>query len=138
MNLRLLALIATGAALAGSCASPPDQVTHTPQAQKELAEALAGRTQGKPVDCIATYRSDQMQVIDDWTILFKDGRTVYVQNPKGGCRGLGIGGYTLVMRQFGISQICRGDINTLVDLRNGMPGGSCVFTQFVPYTKPAG
>jgi hypothetical protein len=91
---------------------------------------------GAPVDCVPNYRTaTQMQVIDDNTIVFHDGNTVYVQNPPGGCRGLGIGGYTLVTRQFGTSQICRGDINNMVDLRTGMIGGSCVFGKFVPYRK---
>jgi len=124
-----------GAVLVGSCATAPDQITHSPKAQKELNEALAGRTPGKPESCLPNYRTTQMQVIDDWTILFKDGRTVYVQNPRGGCRGLGIGGYTLVTREFGINEMCEGDINNLVDLRSGMPGGSCIFGPFLPYTK---
>lgn len=77
-----------------------------------------------------------MQVVDDYTILFHDGRTVYVQNPRGGCSGLGSGANTLVTRQFGTTQLCSGDINRVVDLQTGMSGGSCVFSQFVPYTRP--
>jgi hypothetical protein len=138
MNLRTIALAATsGVTLLSSCASGPDQYARSPKAQRELTEALAGRIPGKPVNCIPNYRTNQMQVIDDWTLLFKDGRTVYVQNPRGGCRGLGIGGYTLVTRQFGVNQTCSGDINNLVDLHTGMMGGSCVFGPFVPYTRPA-
>jgi hypothetical protein len=76
-----------------------------------------------------------MQIIDDWTILFKDGRTTYVQNPRGGCAGLTNGGYTLITRQFGVSQMCSGDINQTIDLTTGMNGGACVFGPFVPYTK---
>jgi hypothetical protein len=76
-----------------------------------------------------------MQVIDDYTILFRDGGIVYVQNPRGGCSGLGSGRYTLVTRQFGTSQLCSGDINRVVALSTGMGGGSCVFSPFIPYTK---
>jgi hypothetical protein len=127
-----------GAVLVGSCASAPDQVTHSPKAQRELADALAGRTPAPAVDCIYNFPANQMQVIDDWTILFKerDGRTTYVQNPRGGCPGLGFPGYTLVTRQIGVNQMCSGDIANLVDLRTGTGGGSCVFSPFVPYTKP--
>jgi hypothetical protein len=124
-----------GLALVGSCATAPDQITHSPKAQKELNEALAGRVPGKPMDCLPNYRSTQMQIIDESTILFKDGRTVYVQNPRGGCPGLGPGGYTLVTREFSNNQMCQGDINKMVDLNARVSGGACVFGPFIPYTS---
>lgn len=136
MNLRIPLVAASAALIAGSCSTTPAQEARTPKAEQRLAEAIDGRVAGPPVDCMPNYRSaTQMQIIDDNTLVFHDGNTVYVQNPPGGCRGLGIGGYTLVTRQFGASQICRGDINNLVDIRNGMLGGSCVFGPFIPYRK---
>lgn len=77
-----------------------------------------------------------MQVVDDWTILFRDGGTVYVQNPRGGCPGIGSGRNTLVTRLWGSSQLCDGDISQLVDLSTGSSGGACVLSPFVPYRKP--
>ena len=136
MNLRIPLVAASAALIAGSCSTTPAQEARTSKAEQRLAEAIDGRVAGPPVDCMPNYRSaTQMQIIDDNTLVFHDGNTVYVQNPPGGCRGLGIGGYTLVTRQFGASQICRGDINNLVDIRNGMLGGSCVFGPFIPYRK---
>ncbi len=136
MKLPILVLLATGgAALLISCSTAPAQQARSPKAANELAEALAGRSPGPPTDCIPNYRSDNMQVIDDYTILFRSGRTIYVQNPPGGCHGLGFGAYTLVSQKFGTDRLCRGDINRLVDLRTGMGGGSCVFGPFVPYTR---
>jgi hypothetical protein len=126
-----------GVATISSCSTAPAQQARSPHAQKELAEALAGRTQGPPVRCLPSYRDTRMEVIDDWTILFRDGRTVYVQNPRGGCRGIGIGRLTLVTRKFGTNQTCEGDINQLVDLQTGIGGGACVFGPFIPYTKPS-
>lgn len=136
MNLRTLTLLilASSAALT-ACSTAPAQESRSPQAAKELAHTLAGRAPGEPVNCITNFRSSNMQIVDEWTILFKDGSTIYVQNPPGGCSGLGHGQYALVSRQIGPNQICRGDINRLVDLRTGMEGGSCVFGPFVPYTK---
>ena len=137
MNLRVFSLIAVGAAvLVTSCSTAPVQDTRSPKAARELASALAGRTAGPPVRCLPSYRTSQMQIIDDWTILYRDGRTTYVQNPRGGCRGIANGSYTMVIRQFGTNQQCHGDIVQLVDLRSGMGGGSCVFGPFTPYTKP--
>jgi hypothetical protein len=125
-----------GAAMLASCSTGQLQETRSPKAQKELEEALAGRTPGPPLRCIRNYRTNQMQVIDDWTLLFRDGRTLYVQNPRGGCNGLGNGSRTLVTRPFGTNDLCDGDINQVVDLVAGIHGGSCVFGPFVPYTKP--
>lgn len=137
MRLRVSSLLVAGSAmLLGSCSAGYVQETRSPRAQRELASALAGRTALPPVRCLPGFRTSQMQVIDDWTILYKDGRTTYVQNPRGGCRGLGNGAYTMVTRQFGTNQLCDGDISQLVDLRSGMNGGSCVFGPFTPYAKP--
>ena len=69
-------------------------------------------------------------------ILFRDGRTVYLQKPRGGCPGLGAAAYTLVTRPFGTTELCDGDISHTVDLVSGIQGGACVFGPFVPYTKP--
>lgn len=137
MTLRTSPLIASGAAvLLASCSTAPVQEVRSPRAAQELASALAGRTAGPAVRCLPGFRTSQMQIIDDWTILYRDGRTTYVQNPRGGCRGIDNGSYTMVIRQFGTSQQCDGDIAQLVDLRTGMNGGSCVFGPFTPYTKP--
>lgn len=104
-------------------------------ASAKLAKALAGRTAGAPVRCVPGFHSDDMRVIDDNTILFGQGRTIYLQRPAGGCPSLRLGGYSLEAHQFGTSQLCQGDINQVVDLRSGVTVGSCVFAPFVPYTK---
>ena len=136
MSLRVSTFLTVGAAaLVASCSTAPAQEARSPKAQAELAEALAGRTAGPPVRCLPHYRTNDMQVIDDYTILFKDGRTTYVQNPHGGCPGIAFGNYTLVTRLVGTNQLCDGDIQRLVDLRTGMGGGSCVFSPFIPYKK---
>ena len=138
MNARSnLILGLPAAALLAACSTTPVQETRSPRAQKELADALAGRVAGKPVTCLPSYRADNMQIIDDWTILFKDGRTVYVQNPRGGCPGIGSRRNVLVTRLFGTNQLCSGDISRLFDPTSGINGGACVFSEFVPYTKPA-
>lgn len=105
------------------------------QASAKLAKALAGRTAGPAVKCVPNFRNESMKVIDDQTILFGQGRTVYLQKPAGGCPSLRLGGYSLVARQFASNRMCQGDINEVVDVRNGVTVGSCVFAPFVPYTK---
>jgi hypothetical protein len=127
----MLAILATG------CAPNPEAQRRAElRTQADLDEALAGRTAGKPLRCIPNYRSSQLQIIDDQTFLYRDGKTIYLQKPLSPCHGLANGSMTLVTKIYGVDQFCRGDINETVDLRTGMRGGACVFGDFVPYTKP--
>lgn len=105
-----------------------------PVSSAKLAEALAGRTAGPAVSCVPKLRSDDMRIIDEHTIIFGQGRTIYLQRPAAGCASMDRGGYSLVSRRT-TSRVCQGDINEVVDLRNGVTVGSCVFEPFVPYTK---
>jgi hypothetical protein len=136
MEAKLSLILAVGATgLLMACSTAPAEQARSPRAAKELADALAGRVAGPPQRCISNFPQVEVQVIDDWTILYREGSTVYVQNPQGGCPGIGIGSRTLVTRQVGTSQICQGDINQAVDLHTGIGGAPCVFGPFVPYTK---
>ncbi len=129
-------LAAAIAVIAHGCSTAPAEQTRSPRAAKELADALAGRVAGPPQRCISNFPNTQVQVIDDWTILYDEGSTIYVQNPRGGCPGIDSGSRTLVARQVGTSQMCEGDINQAVDLQTGIGGAPCVFGPFIPYTKP--
>lgn len=128
----------SAAVMLAGCSTAPVEPTRSARAQQELADALAGRVAGKPMSCLPNYRANDMQIIDDWTILFRDGRTIYVQNPRGGCPGIGSRRNVLVTRLWGTNQLCSGDISHLVDPSSGIGGGACVFSEFVPYTRPAG
>ena len=129
---------ATGILLATGCSTGPVEQTRSPAATKELADALAGRVAGAPQRCISNFPNTHVHVIDDWTIIYDEGSTIYVQNPRGGCPGIAHRNRTLVARQVGTSQMCDGDINEAVDLRTGIGGGPCVFGPFIPYRKTKG
>ena len=136
--MRMLPIVAAGTAVAiSSCSASSIPDTPSPRAQQELAEALAGRSPGPARQCIRNYRANNMRVIDDSTILFRDGRTIYLQKPESPCSGLTNGSRTLVTRKFGTTDNCAGDINRLVDLTTGIQGGACVFGPFIPYTRPS-
>ena len=137
MSTKWSVILAVGASsLVAACSTAPAEQSRSPQAARELADALAGRVAGPPQRCISNFPQIEVQVIDDWTILYREGNTVFVQNPQGGCRGIGVGSRTLVTRQVGTSQMCQGDINEAVDLHTGVGAAPCVFGSFVPYTKP--
>jgi hypothetical protein len=135
MKARISVILLLGAtAAAGTAIAAKD--SPKPKEAKELAEALQGRVAGPAVDCMPNlHGTGRMEVIDDNTILFRTGSTLYLQHPAGGCPGIKNGRYTLVLRQIGAHQVCRGDIHQLVDTRHGLDGGACVFGPFVPYRK---
>ena len=137
MNLRPYFLAAvTGAALiVGSTVAIAEKDSDSARSTEKLGRALAGRTAGQPVSCIGNMRGSYMTIVDDYTILFREGGTVYVQKPRGGCYGLGNGNYTLVTRLNGSSRLCNGQIGEIVDRVSGYGFGSCVFGDFVPYRK---
>lgn len=133
--MRGISLLLVGATL-GSCSTGP-QPGPSAQAQAHLQKLIAGKVAGKPASCLPPYRSNDMVVIDDQTVAFREGgNRVWVTNLVSGCSNLGSGHYALVTRSFGGMGLCRGDIAQVADLTNGITVGSCVFGDFVPYTKP--
>lgn len=126
--------ILAAAGVAG-CAPAAAPEPRTAEAQAKLAEALAGKVPGTPQTCIQPWQTNETITIDENTILFRRGSTVYRNELQGGCNGLGTGFYTLVTRSTGTG-LCRGDIAQVADVTNGMVVGSCVLGDFLPYTPP--
>jgi hypothetical protein len=134
--MRLIS-IATGAAVLASCTTAPPAPSRTAQNQREYEQLLVGKVAQPVVSCIPPYRANDMRVIDDSTIAFKNGaRQTYVTHMMGPCSGLADGHYALVTRKFGGADTCRGDLAQVVDLSNHMTVGSCVFGDFTPYVRP--
>lgn len=134
-SITSLALIAT---LAGCSYAPPRAPMVDQRAQARLAQLVEGKVAGVPQSCLPQYRMQDMIVIDDNTIAFRDGTNrVWITHPQGGCNLLGAGGYTLVTRRATGMGLCRGDIGEVVDLRSRSTVGSCAMGDFVPYERPA-
>ena len=135
--MRRLATIAFAASgLAACTANMAQPYQRSQKSEIEIQKALAGKVAGKPVSCLQSTNSGNMQIVDDYTILFHDGSRVYLQQPQGGCSPLGSGHYTLVTRSFGGMGLCQGDIARVVDLQGGFEVGSCAFNSFIPYERP--
>lgn len=130
--MRALPLIPVAAALAGCMTQPPP--TRTAEAQAEFQRLTAGRVAGPSLTCLPSYRADNMVRIDEGTVVFKDGGTVYVNRLHGQCDGLNNGFYTLVTKSHG-SGLCRGDIAHVTDISTGMVVGSCAIGEFIPYRR---
>ena len=132
MSIRILCAAAVCALFVAAGPGALAQGARAPKAERKLAEALSGRTAGEPVACIR--ENARMTVIDDSTILFRDRGVVYLQQPQGACRGLSRG-MSLVRNTTGASRMCRGDLNSVVDIGSGYGTEACVFNDFVPYQK---
>lgn len=132
--MRAIPLLIAAAALTG-CMTQPQPPTRSAEGQAEFLKLTAGKVAGQPVTCLPSYQRNDMVTIDDGTVAFRNGRTVYVNKLLGECSGLDSGFYTLVTTSSG-SGLCRGDIARVTDIRTGMMAGSCAIGDFVPY-KPA-
>jgi hypothetical protein len=126
------------AAAAGSCtmAPPAPSPAQIARSQEKFAQLTAGKAAGAPMSCLPTFRSNDMIVIDDNTIAFRQGPgRVYINHMQGGgCLNIDGGRNALVTRTPGPS-LCRGDIAQVVDFGARIPVGSCVFGDFVPYSR---
>lgn len=129
--MRTPALLLMACALA-ACTTAPEPQPRSADAEAELQQLLAGKVAGEPLDCLPRWSTDRMVTIDDSTIAFQEGRTVYLNNLQGQCSNLASGFYTLLTRSAGTG-LCRGEIAQVVDLNSGMTVGSCAMGDFVPY-----
>ncbi|MDQ3144888.1 MAG: hypothetical protein M3Q57_08430 [Pseudomonadota bacterium] len=115
---------------------PPER---TMASDARIAQRLAGKVAGAPVRCLPNHRSNDAEVIDRDTILYRDGSTTYVQNTRGACyphNGLS-SGYILVTRNTGgLGGLCDGDLAHTVQSSTGSFAGSCSFGPFIPYRRP--
>jgi hypothetical protein len=135
VKMRGLSLLLLGAVLAVPSAAA-QQPVRSPQAQQKFDRLVAGMVAKPPVPCMSTFHAYQTTVIDEETVGFRfSGNRLYVAHLPGGCSNLATPPYTIVTRQVGSAQLCRGDIATIVDPHNGFTVGSCVFGDFTPYTK---
>jgi hypothetical protein len=133
--MRTISFLLVGAALT-SCAATPEPPTRSAQSARQYDQLLAGKVAQAPVNCLPSYNANDMVVIDESTVAFKQGSSrVYVNHMQGGCTNLG-GGYALLTKGFSGTGLCRGDVAQVVDIRNHMTVGSCAFGEFIPYVRP--
>lgn len=102
--------------------------------EEKLATMLKGRVAGKPVSCINTWRNGDMSIIDKTAIVWREGRTIYVnrtQHPQ----DLDWDDI-VVIQKFSASQLCKLDQVYTVERSGGFLTGVVFLTDFVPYTLP--
>lgn len=121
-----------------ACAAPPPAQTAALSAKQQarLSQQLSGKVAGRPQSCLPSWRTHDMVVIDDQTLIFREspGR-VWLQKPQNPCNLLSAGPYALVTRTS-TSALCQGDIGQVLDTLSKTNVGSCVMGPFIPYTRP--
>lgn len=129
--MKLVALMLLGSLAA--CNALGEGAPRTARAQSRLTEALAGKVAGLPQRCISRFARNEQQVIDRYTILYRNGADLLYRNdPQGGCGGLDRN-RTLVVTSIN-GDLCEGDIIRVVEPTSGALVGSCAFSDFIPYT----
>jgi hypothetical protein len=131
-------ILIASAALVGlaACSTATEPPIRSAEAQARYLKLIEGRVAGAPLSCLQSWNADDMRVIDDQTIVFGErSNQVYVANLQSPCDNVGQPGFALVTRTP-TSQLCSGDIATVVQTTSGMTAGSCVIGTFTPYTRP--
>jgi hypothetical protein len=129
-------LIMLGAlGLTGCTASAEMQAPRAAEAKADLDEALAGRVAGKPQNCLPLSPSSMNgpQIIDQTTILYRDGKRVWRTTLASDCPSLGRDDILVV--EMNGSQVCRNDLFRPIDRGSQIPGAYCRFGDFTPYVK---
>ena len=108
-------------------------VEATPEAGDRLAAALDGRVAGPAVDCVRRQDVRGQRIIDERTIVFGSGSTVYLNRTRGQCDGMRE--YNAIRMQSSGSRMCDGELITIFDPTSGTHYGACALGDFVPYRR---
>lgn len=105
------------------------------EGEAELAEMLEGRVAGEPTNCINTFGSRSLEIIDDTAIVYRNGGTIwvnYTRNPDTLDED-----DILVIRKYGSgSRLCRLDSVTTRDRFSLFFSGAIFLDDFIPYRLP--
>jgi hypothetical protein len=129
------------AILAGCWAAPPPPAgtpLRSPSGQRAFDNLIAGKVPQAPVNCIPSYNTNEMSIIDGHTLGFRVGtgsNRAYLVRLTPGCEMIGGGNYALVSRKVASTGLCRGDIQQVVDTLNNINVGSCTVAEIVPYVR---
>jgi hypothetical protein len=131
--MTLAKLIPAAFALAALATAVPSPAAADAKGEAQLAKLLDGRVPGAPVHCLSRNERENMQVIDRTALVFRDGKTLYVNRP-GGVNFLTWSDIP-VFKIWG-DQLCSKDIAHLHDRSSGIGGPALVMGDFIPYRRP--
>ncbi len=130
MRRLVLALTVTAALLTGPALQARERLT----GEQKLAKLLEGREAGSPVNCISTFNTRDVTVIDKTAIVYDTGSTIYVNRPQNPDV---LDDDDILVTQLHSSQLCRLDTVRMHDRTQGWSRGFVGLQDFVPYKKVA-
>ncbi|MCB2089655.1 MAG: hypothetical protein KDD98_12630 [Sphingomonadaceae bacterium] len=102
--------------------------------EKRLAKMLEGREAGEPERCINTLGNGNLQIIDKTAIVYRSGKTVWVNRTKHP-DSLDDDDYMVIRKYGDASRLCKLD-NITTQSRTGHFFSGVIFLEdFVPYRK---
>ena len=128
-----LAALAFAASPALADEDKSEEKVEMTKGEKKLAKLLKGRVAGEPKSCIRDRPVRSFQVIDNTAIVYRIGRTIWVNRTKN--PDSLDDSDTLVFRRYG-SQLCSTDIVSTIDRFAGFYTGNVFLDDFVPYRLP--
>jgi hypothetical protein len=132
--LRIIILASLTAAGLAACA-PGYNEPISQRAAMRFETELAGLAPGRRQSCLPPRSTASFVAARDGVLLFREGRTVYANNSRGGCAEAADGRYALVTRNFS-GTLCNGTFAQVVDLgAHGVIRGTCVLGDFTPYRR---
>jgi hypothetical protein len=137
-RLLIISLAAPLALLGAGCAADDGEAAAEAEARTEtrLAAELRGfEPDGPPVSCVNLRSLGGNRSAGEGAIVFSGNTSsrLYVNRPAGGCPQMQFG-RSLQVRTTS-SQLCRGDIATVVEPSFGGDFGSCPLGDFEPYRR---
>jgi hypothetical protein len=103
--------------------------------QAALERDLGGRVAGEPESCIPWRSTQSLHAVGDGRLVYREGRTIWVNQPMTECRGMESTD-TLIVEMRGGSRYCRGDHVRALESGSSIPGPMCVLGDFTPYRRP--
>jgi len=101
--------------------------------EAELAQAVAGRVAGEPVDCIDMHRVRSSHIIPGTAIIYDAGGVLYVNRPRGGAESMDQ--WDIMVNRLWSSELCSIDTVELIDQGSHMFSGTVFLGEFVPYRR---
>jgi hypothetical protein len=132
--MRLAPILLLSLAACATEAPSPEAVA---RADRRFADATKGRVPGEPQTCIPTQGLSGPIQIDPRTLVYQTGASrVWVNRLDPPCPGVDDFNAIPVVRIFNGTQLCAGDLFTMVDRTGGfVRSGLCRFGKFTPYVK---